>query len=138
MNYFMFDYTSDNDSYYKLKEILENINYIIKHSDNKNILNDNDNKIAMQNGIIGFYKNIIFEVLKKRIVKKIKKMIFLMKKNKEKNEDISLLKEEVGRIFEIINICKEIITGEKLIEINKQFYNYLLTKEFILYIQKIK
>ena len=138
MNYFMFDYTSDNDSYYKLKEIFENINYILKNSNNKNILNDNDNKIAMQNGIIGFYKNIIFEILKKRIVKKIKKMIFLMKKNKEKDEDINLLKKEVGRIFEIINICKEIITGEKLIEINKQFYDYLLTKEFILYIQKLK
>ena len=134
----MFDYTSDNDSYYKLKEIFENINYILKNSNNKNILNDNDNKIAMQNGIIGFYKNIIFEILKKRIGKKIKKMIFLMKKNKEKDEDINLLKKEVGRIFEIINICKEIITGEKLIEINKQFYDYLLSKEFILYIQKLK
>jgi hypothetical protein len=138
INYFMFDYSSDNDSYYKLKEILENINYIIKHSDNKNILNDNENKISMQNGIVGFYKNIIFEVLKKKILKKIKKMIFLMKKNKEKEEDVNLLKKEVGRIFEIINICKEIITGEKLIEINKQFYNYLLKKEFILYIQKLK
>ena len=41
-------------------------------------------------------------------------------------------------LFIIINICKEIITGEKLIDINDKFYSSLLTKEFLIYIQNLK
>ena len=144
MNYFIFDYSStlNNESYLKLKEILENMNYIINNIDNKCLLKNNDNYTKMQNEIIEFYKNIIFEVLKKKINNKVKKYLLLIKKNKIKEKqiekNIKLIKYEVGKLFEIINLCKEIITGEKLIEVNEQFYSSLLTKNFILYIQNLK
>ena len=92
----------------------------------------------MKESIFEFYKNIIFEILKKKISKKIKKYILLVKKKKEKENDIKIIKDEVGKIFEIINLCKEIITGEKLIDINDNFYSCLLTKEFIIYVQNLK
>ena len=141
LNYYTFDYSSpssNNESYLKLKEILENINYIINNVDNKCLLKKEDNYSHLKNSIIEFYKNIIFEILKKKISKKIKKFILIIKKKKENENDVKMVKKEVGRIFEIINLCKEIITGEKLIEINDNFYSYLLTKEFIIYIQNLK
>ena len=61
-----------------------------------------------------------------------------MKKNKEKENNTKLIKEEIGRLFIIINLCKEKITGEKLIDINDKFYACLLTKEFVNYIQNLK
>ena len=140
MNYFIFDYSSslNNDSYIILKEILENMNYIINNVDYKCLLKNDNNYSIIQNEIIQFYKNIIFEVLKKKISKKIKKNILLIKKNKGKENDIKIIKDEVGRIFVIINLCKEIITGEKLIEINEHFYSSLLTKDFFIYVQNLK
>ena len=89
MYYYIFNFTSNysfsfsNESFNKLKEILENINYVINNFDNKCLLKNNDNLIKMQNDIIEFYKNIIFEVLKKKISKKIKKNIFIIKKIKK-------------------------------------------------------
>ena len=139
MNYYIFNFSSSKDeSYFKLKEILENINYIIHNVDNKCLLKKNDNYTRMQNDIIEFYKNIIFEVLKKKISKKIKKYICINKKNKLKEDDKQLIKDEIGRLFQIINLCKEIITGEILININDKFYSHLLTKEFLIYIQNLK
>ena len=145
MYYYTFNFTSNfdsfsfnNESFNKLKEILENINYVINNVDNNCFLKNNDNLIKMQNDIIEFYKNIIFEILKKKISKKIKKHIFMIKKNKDKENNIKLIKDEIGRLFLIINICKEIITGEKLIDINDKFYSSLLTKEFLIYIQNLK
>lgn len=139
LNYYIFDFSSPNsESYFKLKEILENINYIINNVDNKCLLKNEDNYSKLKESIFEFYKNIIFEILKKKISKKIKKNILLLKKKKEKENDIKIIKDEVGKIFEIINLCKEIITGEKLIDINDNFYSCLLTKEFIVYVQNLK
>ena len=138
-NYFLFDYSSsNNESFNKLKEILENINYIINYEDNKYFLKNDDNKTKMENNIIEFYKNLIFEILKKRICNKIKKNFVFIKKNKGKEDDIKLIKDEILKIFEIINLCKEIIRGEKLIDLGEIFKSYILKKDFIVYIQQLK
>ena len=114
------------------------MNYVINNANNKCLLKDNDNYIKMQNYIIEFYKNIIFEILKKKIFGKIKEYIFVMKKNKEKENNTKLIKEEIGRLFIIINLCKEKITGEKLIDINDKFYACLLYKRVCKLYSKFK
>lgn len=139
MNYYIFDaYSSNTESYVKLKEILENINYIIHKVDNNCLLKNSDNISQFKDNIMEFYKNIIFEVLKRKISKKMKISIFLHKKNELKENDIQLIKDKIGRLFNIINLCKEIITGEILIDLNDKFYNHLLTKDFLIYIQNLK
>ena len=93
----------------------------------------------MQENIIDFYKNLIIEILKKKVVKIIKKNILLQRKNKIKEKEIKYLKENIKKFFNIININKEIITGEKLIDINNdKFDTYILTKDFIIYINNLK
>ena len=142
MNYFILDIFSPafNDmSYIKLKEIMENINYIVNNIDNQCLLKDKENISEMQENIIDFYKNLIFEILKKKVVKIIKKNILLQRKNKIKEKEIKYLKENIKKFFNIINISKEIITGEKLIDINNdKFDTYILTKDFIIYINNLK
>ena len=142
MNYFILDIFSPafNDiSYIKLKEIMENINYIVNNIDNQCLLKDKENISEMQENIIDFYKNLIFEILKKKVVKIIKKNILLQRKNKIKEKEIKYLKENIKKFFNIINISKEIITGEKLIGINNdKFDTYILTKDFIIYINNLK
>ena len=141
MNYFILDFLSPefNDiSYIKLKEILENINYIVNNVDNKCLLKNSENCLQMQENIIDFYKNLVLEILKKKISKKIKKYILLKRKNKIKDKEVKILKENLKKFFDIVNLCKEIITGEKLIDINNEkFEDILLTKDFILYIQNL-
>ena len=128
----------NNESYNILKELLDNMNFIINKEDNKCLLKNDENFSKMKNNILEFYKILIFEVLKKKICKKIKNNIVLMKKNKGKIDYEKLIKEEVLKLFEIINLCKEIITGEKLIDLNEKFNSDILKKEFIIYIQKLK
>ena len=107
--------------------------------DNKCLLKNNENCGKMQENIIDFYKNLIFEILKKKVVKIIKKYILLKRKNKIEDEKINNLKDNIKKLFTIINLCKEIITGEKLININNnEFDSNILTKDFILYIQNLK
>ena len=141
MNYFILDFLSPefNDiSYIKLKEILENINYIVNNVDNKCLLKNSENCLQMQENIIDFYKNLVLEILKKKISKKIKKYILLKRKNKIKDKEVKILKENLKKFFDIVNLCKEIITGEKLIDINNEtFEDILLTKDFILYIKNL-
>jgi hypothetical protein len=141
MNYFILDFLSPefNDiSYIKLKEILENINYIVNNVDNKCLLKNSENCLQMQENIIDFYKNLVLEILKKKISKKIKKYILLKRKNKIKDKEVKILKENLKTFFDIVNLCKEIITGEKLIDINNEtFEDILLTKDFILYIKNL-
>ena len=142
MNYFFLDFFSSSfneESFIKLKEILENIKHIVNKVDNRCLLRNSENCNKMQENIIDFYKNLIFELLKKKVVKIIKKNILLKRKNKIKETEANKIKDNVIKLFEIINLCKEIITGEKLIDINnEQFYSYILTKEFIIYIQNLK
>ena len=142
MNYFILDIFSpsfNNISYIKLIEILENINHLVNNINNQCLLKNKENISEMQENIIGFYKNLIFEILKKKVVKIIKKNILLQRKNKIKDKEIKSLKDNVKKIFSIINICKEIITGEKLIDINNdKFDTYILTKDFIIYINNLK
>ena len=142
MNYFTFDLFSSSfneESFIKLKEIFENINYIVNNIDNKCLLKNNENCDKMQENIIDFYKNLIFEILKKKVVKIIKKYILLKRKNKIEDEKINNLKDNIKKLFTIINLCKEIITGEKLININNnEFDSNILTKDFILYIKNLK
>ena len=142
MNYFILDFLSPefNDiSYIKLKEILENTNYIVNNVDNKCLLKNSENCLQMQENIIDFYKNLVLEILKKKISKKIKKYILLKRKNKIKDKEVKILKENLKKFFDIVNLCKEIITGEKLIDINNEtFEDILLTKDFILYIKNLK
>ena len=134
MNYFFLDFFSsefNNISYIKLKEILANINYIVNNVDNKCLLINSENCSQMQENIIDFYKNLIFELLKKKVVKKIKKCILLKRKNKIKDEEVKILKENLKKFFDIVNLCKEIITGEKLIDINNEkFEDILFTLNF--------
>ena len=144
MNYFIFDFFSPkfkNESFSKLKEILSNINYIVNNIDNNCLLKNNENCAEMQKNIIEFYKNLIFEILKKKVVKIIKKNILLKRKNKVDVDDekTKKTKKNIKKFFEIVNLCKEIITGEKLIDINNdKFISNLLTKDFILYIKNLK
>ena len=141
-NYFILDFFSSSfnkESFIKLKEILENINYIVNNIDNKCLLKKDENINQMQQNIVDFYKNLIFEILKKKIVKIIKRNILLQRKNKIKEKEIKVIKDNIKKLFIIINLCKEIITGEKLIDINSDdFDNVLLTKDFIIYIQNLK
>jgi hypothetical protein len=140
MNYFTFNYYNpdiNNESYIKLKEILENINYIVNNVDNKCLLKNEENYEIFKENIIDFYKNIIFEFLKKKITKVIKKYIILERKKKSKIKDIKNIKDLIKNFFEIVNLCKEIITGEKLIKIDNEFDSFLLTKDFIIYIQNL-
>ena len=141
-NYFILDFFSSSfnkESFIKLKEILENINYIVNNIDNKCLLKKDENINQMQQNIVDFYKNLIFEILKKKIVKIIKRNILLQRKNKIKEKEIKRIKDNIKKLFIIINLCKEIITGEKLIDINSDdFDNVLLTKDFIIYIQNLK
>ena len=141
-NYFILDFFSSSfnkESFIKLKEILENINYIVNNIDNKCLLKKDENINQIQQNIVDFYKNLIFEILKKKIVKIIKRNILLQRKNKIKEKEIKRIKDNIKKLFIIINLCKEIITGEKLIDINSDdFDNVLLTKDFIIYIQNLK
>ena len=142
MNYFVFDLFSSSfneESYIILKEILENINYIINNVDNKCLLKNEENLEKMKENIIDFYKNLIFEILKKKVVKIIKKCILLGRKKRIKEKEIKNVKDNIKKLVIVINICKEIITGEKLIDVNnKDFESYILTKDFIIYIQNLK
>ena len=149
MNYFILDFFSpefNGISFIKLKEIFENINYIVNNVDNNFLLKNSENSAQIQANIIDFYKNLIFEILQKKIVKIIKKYILLQrksqikKKEKEKNiKRLKDLKEKIKKFFVIVNLCKEIITGEKLIDINNErFEDLLLTKDFGIYIQNLK
>ena len=57
LNYYTFDYSSlssssNNESYFKLKEILENINYIINKVDNKCLLKNEDNYSKLKSSTI--------------------------------------------------------------------------------------
>ena len=62
----------------------------------------------------------------------------MKRKNKIKDKEVKILKENLKKFFDIVNLCKEIITGEKLIDINNEtFEDILLTKDFILYIQNL-
>ena len=118
---------------------MENINYIVNNVDNKCLLKNEENYEKMKENIIDFYKNLIFEILKKKVVKIIKKYILLKRKNKIEDKEIKNVKNNIKKLFIIINLCKEIITGEKLIDFNNDdFEYYLLTKDFILYIQNLK
>ena len=119
MNYFFLDFFSSSfneESFIKLKEILENINHTVNKVDNRCLLRNNENCNKMQENIIDFYKNLIFELLKKKVVKIIKKNILLKRKNKIKETEANKIKDNVIKLFEIINLCKKIITGEKLID----------------------
>ena len=73
----------------------------------------------------------------------VKKNILLKRKNKINDDDddekIKIMKKNIKKFFEIVNICKEIITGENLIDLNNDnFSSNILTKDFILYIQNLK
>ncbi len=144
MNYFVFDFFSPKfkkESFNKLKEILSDINYIVNNLDNNCLLKNSENCEQMQKNIIEFYKNLIFEILKKKVLGIVKKNILLKRKNKINDDDekIKIMKKNIKKFFEIVNICKEIITGEKLIDLNKDnFSSNILTKDFILYIQNLK
>ena len=144
MNYFVFDFFSPKfkkESFNKLKEILSDINYIVNNVDNNCLLKNSENCEQMQKNIIEFYKNLIFEILKKKVLGIVKKNILLKRKNKinEDDEKIKIMKKNIKKFFEIVNICKEIITGEKLIDLNNDnFSSNILTKDFILYIQNLK
>lgn len=62
----------------------------------------------------------------------------MKRKNKIKDKEVKILKENLKKFFDIVNLCKEIITGEKLIDINNEtFEDILLTKDFILYIKNL-
>ena len=144
MNYFVFDFFSPKfkkESFNKLKEILSDINYIVNNVDNNCLLKNSENCEQMQKNIIEFYKNLIFEILKKKVLGIVKKNILLKRKNKINDDDekIKIMKKNIKKFFEIVNICKEIITGEKLIDLNNDnFSSNILTKDFILYIQNLK
>ena len=144
MNYFVFDFFSPKfkkESFNKLKEILSDINYIVNNVDNNCLLKNSENCEQMQKNIIEFYKNLIFEILKKKVLKIVKKNILLKRNNKVNDDDeqIKKMKKNIKKFFEIVNLCKEIITGEKLIDINNdKFITNLLTKDFVLYIQNLK
>ena len=67
--------------------------------------------------------------MKKKVVKIIKKNILLKRKNKVDVDDekTKKTKKNIKKFFEIVNLCKEIITGEKLIDINNdKFISNLL------------
>lgn len=127
MNYYMYQLFDDEVIMY-ISEAFNEIDELI-NIEKKMLFKDSSKMETFKFLFLSFYKNLIFNVLKGKIKKKI---LIWMKKNM-----ISEGNDKVEKVVYITNLTKKIITGKELIEITPEQKEQFISKEFITYINKL-
>ena len=127
MNYYMYQLFDDEVIMY-ISEAFNEIDELI-NIEKKLLFKDSNKMETFKFLFLSFYKNLIFNVLKGKIKKKI---VFWLKKNM-----ISDGNDKVEKVVYITNLTKKIITGKELIEITPEQKEKFISKEFITYINKL-